>query len=163
MKQMQSVIAEERYAARLVDEKNAFVWSVFLPSAAFLEDAVELFHDLERYASMTNTEPGVEFEFTFPTKYPHAPPFVRVVRPRFKFHTGHVTIGGSICTHFLTPDGWTNSLSAQDVITFIHHDCIVQGGGRVDFGSNHHPSPLAEYSIYEAKEAFNRVKHEHGW
>jgi len=39
----------------------------------------------------------VELEMRFSEHYPFRPPFVRVVRPRFKFHTGHVTIGGSIC------------------------------------------------------------------
>ena len=163
VRQMQAVIAEERYTAQLVDEKNAFLWSVFLPSAVFLEDAPELFDDLERYASLANTDPGIQLEFQFPTRYPTLPPFVRVVRPRFKFHTGHVTIGGSICTEILTNNGWSTSMTMEDVLTFIHHDCIIQGQGRVDFGSNHHPFPLTEYSMWEAKEAFDRVKREHGW
>jgi hypothetical protein len=31
---------------------------------------------------------------------------VRVIRPRFAFHTGHVTVGGSICIELLTSSGW---------------------------------------------------------
>lgn len=38
----------------------------------------------------------------FPPNFPFAPPFIRVIRPRFMFRTGHVTIGGSICTEMLT-------------------------------------------------------------
>jgi hypothetical protein len=31
---------------------------------------------------------------------------VRAIRPRFAFHTGHVTVGGSICIELLTSSGW---------------------------------------------------------
>lgn len=41
------------------------------------------------------------------------PPFVRVVRPRFQFRTGHVTIGGSICMELLTLSGWNSSEFSQ--------------------------------------------------
>ena len=30
-------------------------------------------------------------EMNFPSDYPFAPPFIRVVEPRFAFHSGHVT------------------------------------------------------------------------
>jgi hypothetical protein len=49
----------------------------------------------------------VKMELTFPKDYPFSPPFIRVIEPRFKFHTGHVTIGGSICHEILTRSGWT--------------------------------------------------------
>ena len=39
----------------------------------------------------------VVLKFEFPIDFPSRPPFVSVWRPRFMFHTGHVTIGGSIC------------------------------------------------------------------
>ena len=47
---------------------------------------------------------GIEFiklAITFPKGYPFDPPFIRVVEPRFAFHSGHVTIGGSICAEYL--------------------------------------------------------------
>jgi len=44
---------------------------------------------------------------SFPNEYPMKPPFVRVVRPRFKFLTGHITVGGSICMQALTASGWS--------------------------------------------------------
>jgi len=44
--------------------------------------------------------------------YPVDPPFVRVVRPRFAFHSGHVTIGGSICMELLTRSGWSPCASS---------------------------------------------------
>ena len=43
----------------------------------------------------------------FPPDYPFAPPFIRVLRPRFAYRTGHVTLGGSICTQLLTRSGWS--------------------------------------------------------
>ena len=46
-------------------------------------------------------------EMSFPEDYPMAPPFVRVIRPKFRFLTGHVTIGGSICMQVLTKSGWS--------------------------------------------------------
>ncbi len=45
-------------------------------------------------------------EVSFPPSYPFAPPFCRVIRPRFRFMTGHITIGGSVCTELLTQSGW---------------------------------------------------------
>lgn len=161
--QMKAVVDDERYQVLRKDETDGFVWTALLPSAVFLEDADQLFHDLERYAAMSNLEPTIELELRFPTQYPTLPPFVRVVRPRFQFHTGHVTIGGSICTEMLTTQGWSSTMSVLDMLIFIQQDCIINGKGRVDFGSYHHPYPLAEYSFAEAQEAFNRVARDHGW
>lgn len=33
-------------------------------------------------------------ELTFPSDYPHHPFFLRVVKPRCQWYTGHVTAGG---------------------------------------------------------------------
>jgi ubiquitin-conjugating enzyme E2 Q len=49
----------------------------------------------------------VLLHMTFPENYPFAPPFVRVIKPIFKFRSGHVTTGGSICMQLLTSSGWT--------------------------------------------------------
>jgi ubiquitin-conjugating enzyme E2 Q len=51
----------------------------------------------------------ITLHVTFPPNFPFSPPFIRVVRPRFAFRTGHVTLGGSICTLMLTNDGWIAS------------------------------------------------------
>jgi ubiquitin-conjugating enzyme E2 Q len=47
-------------------------------------------------------EVPVLLEIRFPPDFPWQPPFIRVVAPRFAFHTGHVTVGGSICMELLT-------------------------------------------------------------
>jgi ubiquitin-conjugating enzyme E2 Q len=78
-------------------------------------------------------EKAILLHVTFPQTYPFDPPFIRVIKPRtshlpaqllclrfgegsnvrgcqntgFAFRTGHVTIGGSICTEMLTRSGWT--------------------------------------------------------
>ncbi len=44
--------------------------------------------DLDAYAKKTNRKPVVELEMKFPKDYPMNPPFVRILRPRFKFLTG---------------------------------------------------------------------------
>lgn len=79
---------------------------------------------------------------------------------------GHVTIGGSICTEFLTSGSslgsWKNTVSIESLMLFIH-STLIDGGARVDFGSHHHPRPDADYTDAEARAAFNRVARDHGW
>jgi len=43
----------------------------------------------------------IELEMSFPDQYPFEPPFVRVVRPRFKKQTGFV-MNGALCMELLT-------------------------------------------------------------
>ncbi len=80
-----------------------------------------------------------------------------MVRPRFVFHTGHITVGGSICMQVLTTSGWTVAISMEnlfvDIITTI---CL--GGGRLDMANWATP-----YSMEEARAAFARVARDHGW
>ena len=54
------------------------------------------------------------------------PPFVRVLRPRFKFLTGHVTVGGSICMQMLTKSGWSpaNNMEVLYLVT-LQYDMKV--------------------------------------
>ena len=85
------------------------------------------------------------------------PPFVRVITPRFAFHTGHVTVGGSICMELLTSSGWRPTYTVESVLIQIRSS-FVEGGGRLDPQRAHIP-----YSALEACEAFKRVAREHGW
>ena len=53
----------------------------------------KLHADLQRLAK--DYPGGVDhilMEVLFPTGYPTDPPFVRVVYPRFSYHTGHVSV-----------------------------------------------------------------------
>jgi len=92
----------------------------------------------------------------FPPTYPLNPPFVRVIRPRFAFRTGHVTVGGSICTELLTNKGWTAANTIEAVIVSIRAQ-FMEGGARLDF------SNTRDYTEAEAKEAFDRMVQTHGW
>jgi ubiquitin-protein ligase len=77
-----------------VNEQSYNRWSVFVGN--FASDTM-LFQDMKAQGVRE-----IELHVSFPNDYPFAPPFVRVVRPRFERWTGHVTYGGSICTEFLT-------------------------------------------------------------
>jgi len=93
---------------------------------------------------------------TFPKSFPFAPPFIRVIRPRFAYRTGHVTIGGSICTEMLTNKGWSPVNSIEAVLVSIRTN-LTTGGARLDFHNK------SDYDESEAKAAFDRMVREHGW
>jgi ubiquitin-conjugating enzyme E2 Q len=71
----------------------------------------------------------IELEMTFPNDYPFAPPFVRVVRPRFKRGTGFI-FSGAICFELLTKDGWNPVCDIDSVIVSIRAHLVV-GNGRL--------------------------------
>lgn len=101
-------------------------------------------------------------QLSFPRDHPYSPPFVRIVRPRFHFHTGHVTIGGSICTAMLTSSGWRPMI----VEALLHSICatLMEGNARVQLTRTVHcPCPSDDYTLAEAQEAFARVAGQHGW
>ena len=63
---------------------------------------------------------SLEFELNFtPDMHPFYPASLRVIRPRFAFRTGHVTIGGSICTEMLTSQGWMPTMTMESVLLGI--------------------------------------------
>ena len=98
----------------------------------------------------------ITLELTFSEAYPFEPPFVRIVEPRFVFHTGHVTIGGSLCMELLTKSGWSPVNDIESVLVQVR-SAIGHGNGRLDF-ANRKP-----YSDDEARQAFTRVAKEHRW
>ena len=100
---------------------------------------------------------AIEIEITFKETYPIAPPFIRVVYPHFKFHSGHITVGGSLCMEMLTNQGWSPTFNVENVITQIKM-AISDGGGEIDEANFN-----KRYSMDEALEAFKRVMAAHGW
>ena len=136
--------------------EDASLWIAKMPSALFLESYLPLFEDLEKDGAKNNRSPCIELELKFPPQYPHSPPFVRVVRPRFQFHTGHVTVGGSICQQDLTSQGWSSTTTVEGLLHSLQQ-LMIEGKARVDFD---HPLP---YCFEEAKAAFDRVARDHGW
>ena len=101
--------------------------------------------------------PAIEIEITFKESYPIEPPFIRVVYPHFKFHSGHITVGGSLCMEMLTNQGWTPTFNVENVITQIKM-AISDGGGEIDEANY-----KRRYTMNEALEAFKRVMSAHGW
>jgi ubiquitin-conjugating enzyme E2 Q len=111
--------------------------------------------DLQVYKKKTGRD-WVDLVVTFHPDYPNFPPFVRVVRPRFTFHTGRVTVGGSLCTDVLTMRSWNPMYDIVGLMVNIFSE-ITNGGPRIDFRDDR------EYSLREARDAFERVAGEHGW
>jgi ubiquitin-protein ligase len=75
----------------------------------------------------------VELEMLFPEQYPFEPPFVRVVKPRFKRQTGFV-MNGALCMELLTKDGWNPVNDIESVIVSIR-SLLVVGDGRLQAAS----------------------------
>lgn len=111
--------------------------------------------DLEKYKKQTGRD-YVEMQVTFSPEYPIHPPFVRVIQPRFQFHTGRVTVGGSLCTDILTQESWNPMYDITGLMVNIFSE-IMNGNPRIDFQNS---SP---YSLEEAKQAYLRVASDHKW
>jgi ubiquitin-protein ligase len=101
--------------------------------------------------------PAIEIEITFKDTYPISPPFIRVVYPHFKFHSGHITVGGSLCMEMLTNQGWSPTFNVENVITQIKL-AISDGGGAID-----EVNYKKRYTMDEAVDSFKRVLASHGW
>lgn len=129
-------------------------WRATMLADSFPE--CDLKADLYRYASTHRVGAAVIMDLMFPSDFPLQPPFIRVVRPRFMMHSGHVTIGGSICMEALTPSGWMPTLALENIFVEIRSQ-MVEGGGRLDVANSN------EYTQAEAREAFNRVAARYGW
>ena len=52
------------------------------------------------------------------------PPYVRVVRPRFKKHTGYV-ISGALCMELLTPSEWSPATSVNALVMSVRAMLLV--------------------------------------
>lgn len=92
----------------------------------------------------------------FPPNYPFYPPFLRVIRPRFAFRTGHVTVGGAICTHVLTNEGWVATYRLPQILVDIRA-MMISGNGRLD------TSNRSDYTESEALDALRRLLATHSW
>lgn len=104
----------------------------------------------------------VELEMSFPDDYPFEPPFVRVVRPRFRRQTGFV-MSGALCMELLTKDGWNPINDIEGVLVSIR-SLMVVGDGRlqaaVDLGDKAYKKALA--GLMAQKEAGKRAAAEAG-
>lgn len=106
---------------------------------------------------------SIVLELRFPPKFPHAPPFVRVIRPRFlPFQNGgggHVTAGGAMCMELLTNTGWLPTATIESVLLQVRMALCSQD-----------PAParllnggIGDYTVGEAVQAYKRACQTHGW
>ncbi|XP_078337762.1 uncharacterized protein LOC111136146 [Crassostrea virginica] len=133
---------------------NLFVWDIKLVDIP----ESKLAEDLKTFARRHNTEPCINLEMMFPSDYPMAPPFVRVTTPRFKFLTGHVTIGGSICMEMLTKSGWMPTNDIENILVQIRCEILSDPNAQLDLNNAN-----TAYTITEARAAFQRMVQRYGW
>jgi len=139
--------AKSGFSVELVGD-NMYHWEVKL--FGFDPKDEQIARDMERLHVKY-----IVIHIKFPEDFPLSPPFCRIVRPRFQFHTGHVTLGGSICMELLTRKGWSPENSIEAVIMTIRSN-FLEGGARLE-------SAHGDYSEAEAHEAFDRLVRAHGW
>lgn len=135
------------------DEANGYRWAVAVTPPA----DTPLFGELAAYGNKYSEPAEIQMELLFSPAFPMEPPFVRVVRPRFAFHTGHVTVGGSICIELLTSSGWSPAYTLESLLVQLR-SLFVAGEARL-----HPAEPHKAYNEVEAREAFRRVAAQHGW
>lgn len=134
---------------------NLFKWDVKLVNIP--TDTV-LGKDLQKYAVKHKKEPAIHMEMHFPADYPYSPPFLRVTEPRFRFLTGHVTIGGSICLEMLTKSGWRPCNDIEGILVDVRS--IILSDDKASLDPKHPDKP---YTEAEARDAFNRMVARYGW
>ena len=106
---------------------------------------------------------SVVLEMRFGPDFPHSPPFVRIIRPRFLSFMagggGHVTAGGALCMELLTGTGWTPVSSIESLLFQVRFamSSTDPRPARLE------PGPVRDYSVGEAVEAFVRACKTHGW
>ena len=155
MKELQAIQKSEPagFEVSVPDESYAFLWEVDFFD---FEKGTPLAKDLQKVRGGRIT-----LHVAFPAAFPRRPPYVRVIRPRFAFRTGHVTIGGSICTEMLTSAGWSSTMTMESVLLSIRQN-MVEGGARIASRGDQAFS-TEDYSEAEAKDAFDRMMRQHGW
>jgi len=134
---------------------TVYQWIVELHS---FDPALPLAQDLKN-ANLKS----VVLELRFPPKFPHAPPFVRVIRPRFlPFQDGgggHVTAGGAMCMELLTNTGWLPTATIESVLLQVRMALCSQDPAPARLSN----SRIGDYTAAEAVQAYKRACQRHGW
>ena len=146
------------------DDSDVTSWTVGISSGALREhlDLPRLARELDQWQRASQQQPVIVMSVRFPVDYPKSVPFVRMIKPRFKWHTGHVTVGGSMCTELLTPGGWQPMTVHALLLTVCQ--MLRQGEAQIQLKPDEHCMwPLKDYSEMEAREAYERVAKFHGW
>ncbi|CAD6441845.1 9b27a76f-85a1-4450-a8c9-cd0173dd82b2 [Sclerotinia trifoliorum] len=140
----------------LVD--NIYQWIVELHS---FDSTLPLAKDLKE-----SGQTSVVIEIRFGKEYPHSPPFVRVVKPRFlPFMSGgggHVTGGGALCMELLTNTGWSAVSSIESVLLQVRL-ALMSTEPKPARLEHRGKQQQGEYGTQEAMAAFIRACSMHGW
>ncbi|KAI2611103.1 uncharacterized protein GGS25DRAFT_181949 [Hypoxylon fragiforme] len=141
---------------------NMFQWIVEFHS---FDPELPLAKDMKDYGLTS-----IVLEIRFPRRFPEAPPFVRVITPRFlpfiRGGGGHVTAGGAICMELLTSTGWSAGNSMEGVLLQVRLAmCSVDPNpARLEGkGSGFYYTGRTRYDLGEAMEAYERAARAHGW
>ena len=161
---LKSIASELKYMAKTEDASrgwrggpmgdNVGQWTLEVPVEAIPQD-LALAADMK-----AGGHEALVMHMIFPPDYPFRPPFMRVVRPRFAFRTGHVTIGGSICIELLTNGAWNPLYRLEGVMTHVLSTIYGEPGDPPARLDNRNRS---DYSTSEAMDAFKRLLGVHGW
>jgi ubiquitin-conjugating enzyme E2 Q len=130
----------------LPDEGNLLLWDVRL--SGFGDSQLEM--DMQRWGV-----DHVKLRVLFSQDYPFYPPFIYVLYPKFQYQTAHITSQGAICMELLTPSGWSQLMTMENVLIQIK-TLILEGGGRLSGESG-------SYTMEAAKSSFTTVAKSHGW
>lgn len=137
---------------------NVYQWIVELHS---FDSDLPLAKDMKA-ASVTS----IVLEIRFPKHYPHSPPFIRVIRPRFLPFIlgggGHVTGGGAMCMELLTNSGWSSVSSIEGVLLQVRLAImnLEPKPARLEAQGSMHQR---DYGTFEAMQAYERACRTHGW
>ena len=133
---------------------NVYQWIVELHS---FEQHLPLAEDMK-----ARNLKSVVLEIRFGKDYPISPPFVRVIRPRFRTYMagggGHVTAGGALCMELLTNSGWSAVNNIESVLLQVRLaiSSTDPRPARLEAGA------VRDYGVGEAVEAFVRACNHHG-
>lgn len=133
---------------------NIYQWIVELHS---FPEHLPLFKDMKE-----KNVKSIVLEMRFGSQYPMSPPFIRVVRPRFRGFGqgggGHVTVGGALCMELLTNSGWSAVSSLESVLLQVRMMIAEESPpARLAAG------PVQSYAPSEARDAYLRACRSHGW
>jgi ubiquitin-conjugating enzyme E2 Q len=138
---------------------NVYQWIVELHS---FEPTLPLAKDMKA-AGVTS----IVLEIRFGKGYPHSPPFVRVIRPRFLpfMHGGggHVTGGGAMCMELLTNTGWSSASSIEGVLLQVRMAITNLEPKPARLESRAPGNSKRAYGTHEAMQAYIRACATHGW
>lgn len=137
---------------------NVYQWIVELHS---FEASLPLAKDMKT-AGVTS----IVLEIRFGKDYPHSPPFVRVIKPRFlpfiQGGGGHVTGGGAMCMELLTNSGWSAASSIEGVLLQVRM-AIMNLEPKPARLEKHLSGKQRVYGTHEAMQAYIRACATHGW